>query len=76
MKINKKRSGLVHLKNYVWQVVVVAQLAERSLLTPEVLSLNPVIKNYLFRPCRYILLTVEKTNKMKKRLGMANFKKW
>ena len=49
----------------MWAVVV-AQLAERSLLIPEVCGSNPVIDNF-FNALTYLLLTVEKTkiNKMR-----------
>ena len=42
--------------NETWWAVVVAQLAERSLLTPEVSGLNPVMSKILFRPFVYFSL--------------------
>ena len=50
-------------------LVVVAQLANRSLLTPEVRGSNPVIGEVLLN----IVNSFEKTKIKKKRLGMAHF---
>ena len=50
----------------IWAVVV-AQLVERSLPTPEIGGSNPDIGKTLSTNC-----TLEKTNIMKKRPGMAN----
>ena len=56
--------------------VVVAQLVEWSLLTPEVHGLNPVIGKHLYRTFVYFQL-LRKTKIKKKRTGMAHFfKKW
>ena len=50
--------------------VVVAQLVERSIPTPEIRSWNPDIDKILSTNC-----INEKTNKKKKRPGMAHLKK-
>ena len=50
----------------VWAVVV-AQLVERSLLTPEIRGSNPDIGKTLSTNC-----TIEKTKIKKKRSGMAH----
>ena len=50
--------------------VVVAQLVERSLLTPEIRGSNPDIGKVLSTNC-----TIEKTKIKKKRPGMAQLKK-
>ena len=55
---------------YFWAVIV-AQLVERSLTTPEVRGLNPIIGKFLCRAFVYCeLYCIEKT---KKRPGMAHF---
>ena len=51
--------------------MVMAQLAERSLPTPEVPGLNPNIRKVLSTNCNKI----EKTKIKKKRPGMAHLKK-
>ena len=50
--------------------MVVAQLVERSLPTPEIRGLNPDIGKILSTNC-----TIEKTKIKKKRLGMAHLSK-
>ena len=50
--------------------MVVAQLVERSLPTPEIRGLNPDIGKILSTNC-----TIEKTKIKKKRLGMAHLLK-
>ena len=50
--------------------VYVAQLVERSLLTPEIGGLNPDVGKMLSTNC-----TIEKTKIKRKRLGMAHLKK-
>ena len=52
------------------RVVVVAQLVEQSLPTPEIRGSNPDIGKVLSTNC-----TIEKTQIMKKRPGMAHLKK-
>ena len=58
-----------------WGVVVVAQLVERSLLTPEVRSSNPVIGKLLLDIYLITVNWIEKTRMKKKRPGMAHLKK-
>ena len=58
-----------------WGVVVVAQLVERSLLTPEVRSSNPVIGKLLSDIYLITVNWIEKTKMKKKRPGMAHFLK-
>ena len=54
--------------------VVVAQLVERSLPTPEIHGSIPVIGNFLFRTFVNLLPNVLKRQKeKKKRSGMAHF---
>ena len=50
--------------------MVVAQLVELSLATPEIRGSNPDIEKFLFTNC-----TIEKTKIEKKRPGMAHLKK-
>ena len=64
-KINYTKRGWVG-------AVVVAQLVEQSLLTPEVRGSNPVIGKILYRTYLYSIHSIEKT-KIKKRPGMAQF---
>ena len=52
------------------RAVVVAQLVERSLVTPEICGSNPDISKILSTKC-----TIEKTKIKKKSLGMVNLKK-
>ena len=60
------------------RAVIVAQLVERSLLMPEVRSLNPVIGKLLSWTfnCLPIVNCIEKTKIKKKRLGMAHLKNY
>ena len=59
-------------KQNIWAVVV-AQLVERSLPTPEVRGLNPVIGKLLYGTFVYWQLYWKDENKQKKRPGMAHF---
>ena len=56
--------------NRAFRAVVVAQLVERSLPTPEIHGVNPDIGKILSTNC-----TIEKTKIKKKSHGMAHFKK-
>ena len=53
--------GLVLLKPIVW-VVVVAQLAERLLPTPEIRGSNPDIGNKIFES-HYLSIAIQKRRK-------------
>ena len=55
--------------------MVVAQLVERSLPTPEVRGSNPVIGKLLSDICLFAVNCVEKTKIKKKRPRMAHLKK-
>ena len=71
MKVTFKGIGRTHVGRLVLLhkvAVVVAQLVEQSLLTPEVCSSNPVVgKKYI--DC------IENTKKNKRRAGIGPFKK-
>ena len=66
------RQNLISNIFTVWAVVV-AQLVERSLLTPEVRGSNPVIGNNLY--WIFSVNCIEKTKIKKKRPGLAHFLK-
>ena len=68
--------GQTQVVLYYYWVVVVAQLVERSLPTPEIHGSNPVISKLLYRTfnCLSAANCIEKTKiKKKKRPGMAHF---
>ena len=54
------------------RAVVVAQMVERSIPTPEVHGSNPVVGK-LYITYTYTVNCIEKTKIMKKRPGMAHF---
>ena len=54
------------------RAVVVAELAERSLPTPEIRASNPNIGNEIFRACLSVNCYPEKMKIRKKRLRMAH----
>ena len=59
--------------NYKNWVEIVAQLAERLLLSPEVRSLNPVIEKFLCRTFIYCQLYWKDENKEKRAVNVPTF---
>ena len=57
-------------QSFFWGAVVVAQLVERLLPTPEIRGSNPDIIKIVYTNC-----TIEKTKIKKKRPGMGHLKK-
>ena len=64
----------MHDKIMIWAVVV-AQLVERLLLTPEVRDSNPVIGKLLYWTFICLLSIVLRRRKMRKEAGNGPFKK-
>ena len=70
----KKRPGLAHFKRCLIWAAVVAQLAERLLLTPEVCGSNPVIGK-IYNEHLFNVNCVEKTKIKKKVTRNGQLKK-